>query len=82
MKIAVPIFINGEFLGVAGGCGYILGAAEVDIFLISKTTGIEATRLVSLADDIPVMTMKQAESHASFIQNEVLKITKKYESSI
>ena len=79
MKIAVPIFLNGEFMGVAGGCGYIIGDGEVDLFLVSKTTGIANEKLINLADDIPSMTPQQAESLASFIEDEVDQIIKEYE---
>jgi ligand-binding sensor protein len=78
MKIAVPIFINGEFLGVAGGCGYVMGDGEVDLFMVNKTTGISNEKLMNLSDDIPTMTLEQAESLARFIEDEVNQIIKKY----
>ena len=80
MKIAVPIFINGEFLGVAGGCGYIMGDGEVDLFMVNKTTGIANEKLINLSDDVPVMTPEQAESLARFIEDEVKQIIKEYEN--
>ena len=80
MKLVVPIFVNGEFLGVAGGCGYIAANAEVDLFMISKTTGIAEEKLMDLSDDIPVMTPEQAESHTKFIQVEIEQIIKEYEN--
>ena len=79
MKLVVPIFINGEFLGVAGGCGYIAGNGEIDLFMISKTTGIAEEKLMDLSDDIPVMTPQQAESHTRFIQAEIEQIIEEYE---
>ena len=79
-KIAVPIFINGEFLGVAGGCGYIIGDGEVDLFMINKSTGIANEELISLSDDIPTMTKEQAESLVGFIEDEVYQIIKEYEN--
>ena len=80
MKLVVPIFVNGEFLGVAGGCGYIAENGEVDMFMISKTTGIAEEKLIELSDDIPVMTPEQAESHTKFIQVEIEQIIKEYEN--
>ena len=82
MKLVVPIFLNGEFLGVAGGCGYIAEDGEVDMFMISKTTGIPEEKLKDLSDDIPVMTSEQAESHTRFIQVEIDQIIKKYENRL
>ncbi len=80
MKLVVPIFLNGEFLGVAGGCGYILGNGEVDTFMVNKTVGIAEEKLMNLSDDIPVMTPEQAESHAKFIQVEIKQIIKQHEN--
>ena len=80
MKIAVPIFINGEFLGVAGGCGYIMGDGEVDLFMVNKTTGIANEKLINLSDGVPAMTPEQAESLARFIEDEVKQIIKEYEN--
>jgi ligand-binding sensor protein len=80
MKIAVPIFINGEFLGVAGGCGYIIGDGEVDLFMVNKTTGITNEKLINLSDDIPTMTPEQAESLARFIEDQINQIIKEYEN--
>ena len=81
MKLVVPIFVNGEFLGVAGGCGYILGNGEVDTFMVNKTIGIVEEKLMNLSDDIPVMTQEQAQSHTEFIQYELDQILKEYENS-
>ena len=81
MKMVVPIFINGEFLGVAGGCGYILGNGEVDTFMVNKTIGLPDEKLKNLSDDIPVMTSEQAQVHTGFIQKEVDQIIKAYENT-
>ena len=81
MKMVVPIFVNGEFMGVAGGCGYILANGEVDTFMVNKTIGIADEKLKNLSDDIPVMTPDQAQSHTGFIQNEVDQILNAYENT-
>jgi ligand-binding sensor protein len=81
MKMVVPIFVNDEFLGVAGGCGYILGNGEVDTFMVNKTIGIDDEKLEQLLDDIPVMTLDEAQTHTGFIQNEVDQILKAYETA-
>ena len=82
MKLVVPIFINGKFIGVAGGCGYVLGNGEVDTFMVNKTVGIAEEKLANLTDDIPVMTSEQAQGHTEFIQSEIERILKDYEKSI
>ena len=82
MKLVVPIFLNSEFLGVAGGCGYVLGNGEVDMFMINKTIGIAEEKLTNLSDDIPLMTPEQAQSHTEFIQSEIEQILKEYQNDL
>ena len=81
MKMVVPIFVNGAFLGVAGGCGYVLGDGEVDTFMVNKTIGLAEEKLKNLSDDVPVMTPEQAQSLTEFIQNEVGQILNAYENT-
>ena len=81
MKMVVPIFANDAFLGVAGGCGYVLGDGEVDTFMVNKTIGLAEEKLKNLSDDVPVMTPEQAQSHTEFIQNEVGQILNAYENT-
>ena len=78
MKLVVPIFVNDEFLGVAGGCGYVLENGEVDSFMVSKTLDVAEDKLNGLIDDIPVMTVEQAGDHTEFIQQEVNQIVKAF----
>ena len=82
MKLVVPIFIDEEFLGVAGGCGYVLGNGEVDSFMVNKTVEIDKEKLKDLSADIPVMTMEQAQSHTEFILSELEEILKIYQSDL
>ena len=82
MKLVVPIFINGQFLGVAGGCGYVLGNGEVDTYMVNKTIGIAEEKITNLSDEIPVMTPEQARSHTEFIQSEIEQILKKYQNGL
>jgi ligand-binding sensor protein len=79
MKMVVPIFVDGEFLGVAGGCGYILGDGEVDLFMVNKTIGIAKDKLEDLSADVPVMTMEEAEALTQFIRHEVDQIKHAYQ---
>ena len=76
MKLVAPIFVNGQFLGVAGGCGHILENGEVDTFMVNKTIGIDEGKLKDLSADIQVMTMEEAEALTQFIQHEVDQIIK------
>jgi ligand-binding sensor protein len=60
IKIAVPIFVDGEFMGTTGGCGLLPAGAEVEIFLIEKTTGMSKKQIVDMCDGLGIMTKQQA----------------------
>ena len=80
MKLVVPIFVNGEFLGVAGICGWLEKNGNVDTFMIYKTTGLREEKVIKLAETIMYKHHEQAESHARFIQDKIAGIVKRYRS--
>lgn len=67
VKIVVPIFVNGEFLGAFGGCGKPLEDEGIDAFYVSKVTGIPEEEIEAMALDIPTMTELETEEVASFL---------------
>jgi ligand-binding sensor protein len=71
LKIAVPIFSNGEFLGTAGGCGLLPPGGEVETFLLEKTTGLSQERIAELCEGVGTMTEAQAEEMAAYIQGRI-----------
>jgi ligand-binding sensor protein len=81
LKLVVPIFVNGDFLGVAGGCGCLENREDIDTFMINKTTGINEEKLIELSEDIPLMTREEAASHAALIEDEIDRIIKAYENT-
>ena len=76
LKLVVPIFVNADFLGVAGGCGCIEPEEDIDTFMINKTTGISEEKLNRLSEDLPPMTRDEAKFHAAYIENEIYHIIK------
>jgi ligand-binding sensor protein len=68
VKLVVPIFVNGTYLGSAGGCGLLLGEGAVDSFLVNKITDIEEDRVEALAQGIPSLAMEKAQELAQFIK--------------
>jgi len=81
LKLVVPIFVNGDFIGVAGGCGCLEQNEDIDTFMINKTTGISEEKIVRLAEDIPPMTLEEATFHAAYIESEIHSITASYENA-
>jgi ligand-binding sensor protein len=71
IKIAVPIHINGEFIGTAGGCGLLPEDGEVESFLIEKSAGLDEEKITELCDGLGSMTESQAKEMADFIENRI-----------
>jgi ligand-binding sensor protein len=74
IKIVVPIFLNEDFVGAVGACGFLLDDGEVDSFLVNKMTDIEEDKIEQLAEGIPSITTEKAESISTFIKEQIEKI--------
>jgi ligand-binding sensor protein len=74
IKLVVPIFVNGTFIGSAGGCGLLLDEGAVDSFLVNKITDIEEDRVEALSQDIPSLAMEKAQELAQFINMRIDRI--------
>ena len=74
LKLVVPIFFKGEFVGAVGVCGALLDDGEVDEFMINKTTEIESKTIENLAADIPKTIRKNVEGLRDFIIAEIDRI--------
>jgi hypothetical protein len=71
MKIAVPIFSNGDFLGTAGGCGLLPEGNELETFIIEKTAGLCEEEIADLCKGMGSMTTEQADEMAAFIETRI-----------
>lgn len=71
IKIAVPIYINGNFMGTAGGCGLLPEGGEVESFMIEKSMGLDEKKITELCDGLGSMTEAQAKEMAEFIENRI-----------
>jgi len=74
LKLVVPIFYKGEFVGAVAACGALLDDGEVDEFMINKTTEIESKTIEDLAADIPKTIRKNVEGLRDFIVAEIDRI--------
>jgi ligand-binding sensor protein len=77
IKLVVPIFVKGEFVGAVGACGCLLDEGEVDSYMIYRTSGIEEETIESLSEDICRFSLGKAEELAAFITSEVDHIIEK-----
>ena len=79
LKLAVPVFVDEEFVGTVSGCGLLLDDGEVDTYLVGKITGMEEATLEELAEGIPAMSMDSARSISRFIVGQVDQIVTTYQ---
>ena len=80
MKFAVPIFIDDEFLGVAGGCGLMRNHQKVDAYLIHRTTDIDGDAVESLSEDIESISDERLASVIAYVEKLVAEIIKQYKT--
>jgi ligand-binding sensor protein len=71
MKFAVPIFVDDEFMGVAGGCGKLRGGGRVDAYLVHRTTDLDEKIVDDLAFDIDTITEESLESVINYVEKTV-----------
>lgn len=79
VKIVVPIFAGGTFLGAAGGCGVLMEDGEIDAFMINKTTSLPEDKIADLAKSVGAITQQKAEELAAFIAGEIDRLTVSYQ---
>lgn len=74
VKVAVPVIVDGEFLGSMGGCGKLPEGGEAEEFLISKTTGLTEGEVALLCRDIGEVEREKLEEMARFITSRLAEI--------
>ncbi|MBI4681581.1 MAG: PocR ligand-binding domain-containing protein [Nitrospirae bacterium] len=79
LKLVVPIFVNGEFLGAVGACGLLLDDSEVDSFMINRTIGMDYEKIEGLSHDIKRITSEEAEALGKYIAGRIGKIVSDFE---
>jgi len=75
-KFLVPIFINGDFLGSAGGCGCLITGNTIDTFYISKLVGKDEKEIKSLVNTIPKIEKNKIEEALLYLQKQLEQIIK------
>ncbi len=79
IKIAVPIFVNGEFLGTAGGCGLLPEGGEVEAFVVEKSLGMAEEEILERSKGIQTMSTDRAEQMIAFIEKELSRFLRPYQ---
>ena len=81
LKLVVPIFVDGEFVGSVGACGLLLDDGEVDAFMINKTIEVDETEIEHLSDDIGQISSSDAEDLAKYIITRIDEILAQYKKN-
>lgn len=71
MKIVVPIFVDGDYIGAVGACGLLPAGGEVDSFLVNKLTDIDEESIEEWCEDLAVIEKNSAEEVAQFIWEKI-----------
>jgi ligand-binding sensor protein len=71
LKLVVPIYLNDEYVGAVGACGYLLDDGEVDSFLVNKMTDIDEDKVEGLTEGIKSITTEKAEILAQYITEQI-----------
>ncbi len=75
VKMAVPVIVDGELLGMAGGCGCLYRDGEVDCFMVNKSIGMDEGEILDKAKDAPVYSKAQVEEMVAYLTERIGKIT-------
>ena len=78
MKFAVPIFLIDDFLGVVGGCGLLRHPAQIDAYLVHRTTGMEEAAVKSLSEDIETIPAHCLATVVDYLEHKVVDIVREY----
>jgi ligand-binding sensor protein len=82
IKLVVPVFINDDFVGAVGACGFLLEDGEVDGFLVNKTTGMDEAEVERLSGGIPSISRQKAESINSYIIEQIRRMITDYKKTV
>jgi len=80
MKFAVPIFVENEFLGTAGGCGLLRYQKQVETYLVHRTTDLDENVIKDLAENIPTIPTDRLESAVGYLEKKVAEIIRDFRS--
>jgi len=80
MKFAVPIFVENEFLGTAGGCGLLRDQKQVETYLVHRTTDLDENVIKDLSENIPTIPTYRLESAVGYLEKKVAEIIRDFRS--
>jgi len=80
LKMVVPVFVRGEFLGSVGACGLLPDDSAVDSFMINRTLEMDVDKIEGLSDDIKRITAEEVRALGKYITECIDKIVCDFEN--
>ncbi|CAB1057518.1 hypothetical protein D1BOALGB6SA_2271 [Olavius sp. associated proteobacterium Delta 1] len=80
MKFVVPIIVDDEFLGTAGGCGLLNNPGQVDAYLVHRTTDMDEEDVRNLAEDIEHIPQGRLAEVRDYVEKKVAESIREYEA--
>ncbi len=71
LKMCVPVFVDGEFLGIIGGCGLLTENGEVDLDVVETVTGMSHELVTQFARSIRRISKDEIVSQARYLEARV-----------
>jgi len=81
MKFAVPIFVDDEFIGVAGGCGKLRGEGQVEKYLVQRSANLSEEVVEELCADIETLPEDKLESVINYVEKTVTEIIREFRAA-
>jgi len=79
LKLVVPIYVNGEFLGAVGACGLLPEDSDIDSFMINRTIEMDDDKIVELTGHIKRISSDEVEKLAKYITERIHTIVNDFE---
>lgn len=70
-KICVPVVVDGEVLGIVGGCGVLTDDEEVEEYMVEMSTDMDADTVSGLAAKVRELSDSEVQDVIAFISGRV-----------
>lgn len=71
LKFCVPVFADGVFCGIVGGCGCLAVDAEVDAYVVKRAASLSEEEIIGLAAAAKRMNQEDLARAVGFLREEV-----------
>lgn len=80
LVVCVPVFIDGELIGMVGGCGGFVDDNEPETYLLEKMAGLDEERVEELCQGMPRKTAAEVQAMSDYIEGRVAEIVSAFKA--